>query len=167
MTRYIIGNGSKLSVKARSSMHDTVTVWTKVTGSLTADIETLDTAGATASASVDMTEFDAGDWLKNRKLRKDYDMDAHPRATFELTGLSNVVRTGQTFTAVAAGVLAWRGKQVNVTIPGKGTMTATTFDATGAFELDIRSLGLQAPKVLMFKVQDEVLVEITLRGVVQ
>ena len=167
MARYIIGNGSQLSVKARSNVHDTVTVWNKVTGTLTADIETLSTAGASASASVDMTDFDAGDWLKNRKLRKDYDMDAHPRATFELTDLRNVVHHGQAFTAVAAGVLGWRGKQVNVTIAGKGTLTATTFDATGAFELDIRTLGLQAPKVLMFKVQNEMSVEITLRGVVQ
>jgi polyisoprenoid-binding protein YceI len=167
MARYIIGNGSKLRVKARSSVHDTITVWNNVTGTLTGDVETLATDGATASASVDMTEFDAGDWLKNRKLRKDYDMDAHPRATFELTGLSNVVRNGQAFTAVAAGVLGWRGKQVNVAIAGKGTMTPTTFEASGSFELDIRTLGLQAPKVLMFKVQDEVLVEITLRGVVQ
>jgi len=46
-------------------------------------------------------------------------------------------------------------------------LSATAFDATGTFELDIRTLGLQAPKVLMFKVQDEVTVEITLRGVVQ
>ena len=167
MARYIIGNGSKLSVKARSSVHDTVTVWNKVTGTLTADVETLSNVGASASASVDMTEFDAGDWLKNRKLRKDYDMDAHPRATFELTGLRDVVRNGQAFTAVAAGVLGWRGKQVKVSIAGKGTMTPTTFEASGSFELDIRTLGLQAPKVLMFKVQDEVLVEITLRGVVQ
>ncbi len=167
MAHYIIGNGSLLSVKARSSVHDTVTVWNNVTGTLTSDVETLDTVGAIASASVDMTEFDAGDWLKNRKLRKDYDMDAHPRATFELTGLRNVVRTGPTFTATADGVLGWRGKKVNVTIAGKGTMTTTTFDATGSFELDIRTLGLQAPKVLMFKVQDEVLVDVTLRGVVQ
>ncbi|HPH69573.1 MAG TPA: YceI family protein [Kofleriaceae bacterium] len=167
MARYVIGNGSQLSVKARSSVHDTVTVWNKVTGTLTADVETLATAGAEAAATVDMTEFDAGDWLKNRKLRKDYDMDAHPRATFELSNLSNVVRTGQTFTATAHGVLGWRGKRVNVAIAGKGTLSATAFDATGTFELDIRNLGLQAPKVLMFKVQDEVTVEITLRGVVQ
>jgi polyisoprenoid-binding protein YceI len=167
MARYVIGNGSQLSVKARSSVHDTVTVWNKVTGTLTADVETLATAGAEAAATVDMTEFDAGDWLKNRKLRKDYDMDAHPRATFELTNLSNVVRNGQTFTATANGVLGWRGKRVNVAIAGKGTLSATAFDATGTFELDIRTLGLQAPKVLMFKVQDEVTVEITLRGVVQ
>ena len=167
MARYIIGKGSQLSVKARSNVHDTVTVWNNVTGTLTADVETLSTGSATASATVDMTEFDAGDWLKNRKLRKDYEMDAHPRATFELTGLTNVVRNGPAFSAVATGVLSWRGKQLTVTIAGKGTMTATNFDATGSFELDIRTLGLQAPKVLMFKVQDQMLVEITLRGVVQ
>jgi polyisoprenoid-binding protein YceI len=167
MARYSIGNGSKLTVKARSTVHDTVTVWSKVTGSVDADVETLATVGAKANANVDMTEFDAGDWLKNRKLRKDFDMDDHPLATFELVSLSNVVRNGDQFTAMANGVLGWRGKRITVTISGKGRMTATNFEAQGSFELDIRTLGLQAPKLLMFKVQDEVTVDITLRGVAQ
>ena len=59
-----------------------------------------------------MTSFDAGDWLKNRKLRKDFDMDDHPRATFKLDRVSEVVRDGAKFTAKAEGTLRWRGKEV-------------------------------------------------------
>ena len=67
---------------SRSSVHDTTTVWDKVSGNIDADPDAIETAKATFT--VDMTSFDAGDWLKNRKLRKDFDMDAHPTATFTL-----------------------------------------------------------------------------------
>ena len=55
-------------------------MWNKITGEVDADPDTLATAGATARFAVDMTTFDAGDWLKNRKLRKDFDLDAPPDA---------------------------------------------------------------------------------------
>jgi polyisoprenoid-binding protein YceI len=154
----------KLTVKARSRVHDTTTVWDKVTGDVEADADTLATAGAKAMFTVDMTAFDAGDWLKNRKLRKDFDMDAHPRATFELRSLRDVVRDGPTFTATAEGVLAWRGKEVLVTLAGQGKLDGVGVEAKATFELDIKLLGLAAPRFLMFKVEDEVTVEVTVRG---
>jgi polyisoprenoid-binding protein YceI len=162
--RYVVGPTSRLVVKARSSIHDTVTTWDKVTGTATADPDTLATVGATATFDVDMTSFDAGDWLKNRKLRKDFDLDAHPRATFELTAVQNVVRTGVEFTATAVGLLRWRGRQVPLTLTGKGTLDAARLEATASFALDIRQVGLAAPRVLMFKVDDEVTIDVTLRG---
>jgi polyisoprenoid-binding protein YceI len=162
--RYAIGSGSKLLVKARSSVHDTTTTWDKITGTVDADADTLATAGARATFTVDMTSFDAGDWLKNRKLRKDFDMDAHPRATFELTAVKDVVRTGAQFTANAEGVLRWRGKEVVLALAGRGTLDASCVIASATFELDIKRLGLQAPKLLMFKVDDEVSVEVSVRG---
>ena len=90
-------SGGKLTVKARSSVHDTTTVWDKVTGDVDANASAIEQAKATFS--VDMTKFDAGDFLKNRKLRKDFEMDAHPTATFQLTRVSDVVRDGAKFTA--------------------------------------------------------------------
>lgn len=162
--RYLVGPGSRLQVKARSSVHDTVTVWDKVTGEADADAATLTSAGATARFAVDMTAFDAGDWLKNRKLKKDFDFDAHPRATFELTRLRDVAQHGAEFTAVAEGVLRWRGREVPLVLSGRGTVDAQQLQARASFELDIKRLGLQAPRILMFKVEDEVTVEVTLRG---
>src|SRR5688500_5582689 len=93
---------STLTVRARSSIHDTTTTWSAITGTAEADPATLETAGATASFQVDMTVFDAGDWLKNRKLRKDLDVEHHPRATIEVRRLRDVVRTeGGRFRATA------------------------------------------------------------------
>ena len=77
--KYRVSTG-KLVVQARSRVHDTTTTWDKVTGDVDADANAIE--GARATFTVDMTSFDAGDWLKNRKLRKDFDMEAHKK-TFQ------------------------------------------------------------------------------------
>jgi polyisoprenoid-binding protein YceI len=168
MPRYAVGAGSSLKVQARSTIHDTKTVWSVVTGDVTADPATLATTGATAALDVDMREFDAGDFLRNRKIRKDFDMDAHPKATFTLTGLRDVVGgDGGKFRAKADGVLKWRGREVALVVDGEGTLDGTKLAATGKFEIDIRKLGLSAPRFLMFKMEDEVTVEVKLAGTVK
>lgn len=113
-----------------------------------------------------MTAFDAGDFLKNRKLRKDFALEAHPTASFSLTALRDVVRSGSTFTATALGTLEWRGKRVELTLAGRGTLDDMQVEATATFELDIRWLGLSAPRFLIFKVEDEVTVAVAIRGAV-
>lgn len=167
MPRYVVGAGSSLTVQARSTIHDTKTVWSAVTGDVTADPATLATTGATAVFDVDMTQFDAGDFLRNRKLRKDFDMDAHPRATFTLTGLREVVGEAGKFRAKADGVLSWRGREVTLVVNGEGTLDGARLAATGTFEIDIRKLGLSAPRFLMFKMEDEVTVSVKLAGTVK
>jgi polyisoprenoid-binding protein YceI len=161
--RYRITAGT-LTVEARSRLHDTRTVWSQITGEIVADPDTLATAGATARFEVDMTAFDAGDFLKNRKLRKDFDLEHHPRASFSLERLTGVVRDGATFTAAAEGTLGWRGRQLGLVLAGRGTLDDMGVSASATFELDIRDLGLSAPRFLIFKVEDEVTVSVTLRG---
>ena len=161
--RYRVTAGT-LTVQARSRVHDTTTVWNKITGEIVADPDTLATAGATARFEVDMTTFDAGDFLKNRKLRKDFDLPGHPTASFTLERLGNVVRNGATFTATAEGVLAWRGRKVGLVLAGHGKLDDMGVSASATFELDIRTLGLSAPRFLMFKVEDEVTVLATITG---
>jgi len=157
---------SKLTVSARSSIHDTNTEWTSIKGTVDADATTLVEAGATASFEVDMSDFDAGDWLKNRKLKKDMDVGRHPTATFNLTELRDVTKKEDgSFEATAIGKLDWRGRSVTLTIAGKGSIDDDGVDASGTFELDIRDLGMKPPKVLMFKVEPVVAVEVTLRAV--
>jgi polyisoprenoid-binding protein YceI len=160
--KYRVDSG-KLSVTARSRVHDTTTKWDKVGGEVDADPEAIEAAKATFT--VDMTVFDAGDWLKNRKLRKDFEMDSHPRATFELGRVSEVVRDGAKFTAKAEGVLRWRGKEVPLVLSGTGSLDSQRLEATATFVLDIRQLGLSAPRFFMIKMEDEVAVDVSVRGV--
>jgi hypothetical protein len=165
--RYRVTAGT-LTVQARSRIHNTTTVWNRITGDITADPDTLADVGPSGTAArfeVDMTAFDAGDFLKNRKLRKDFDLEGHPRASFVLTALEGVVRSGATFSATARGTLSWRGKQIELVLAGRGTLDDMGVSATATFELDIRWLGLSAPRFLIFKVEDEVTVAVELRGV--
>jgi len=159
--KYSVSAG-KLTVKARSSVHDTTTVWSKVAGDVDADPDAIEAARATFR--VDMTQFDAGDWLKNRKLRKDFDLEQHPSATFELGRVSDVVRDGAKFTAKAEGVLRWRGKELVLELAGSGTLDRERLAAAAKFELDIRKLGLQAPKFFVFKMEDVVTIEVEVQG---
>jgi hypothetical protein len=78
--------------------------------------------------------------------------------------VSDVVRDGAKFTANAEGVLAWRGREVVLKISGQGTLDDRRVTASGSFELDIRELGLSAPRFLMFKMQDEVTVSVSIEG---
>ncbi len=151
-----------LTVKARSSVHDTTTVWDKITGNVEADPDAIERA--TATFTVDMTSFDAGDWIKNRKLRKDFDLEQHATATFVLERVSDVVRDGDAFTAKAEGRLRWRGKDVVLKLAGRGTLDRTRVEATATFELDIRTLGLSAPRFFVFKMEDQVTVDVKLTG---
>lgn len=162
--KYAVSSG-RLTVKVRSSVHDTTTTWDKITGSVDADPDAIEQAKATFT--VDMTSFDAGDWLKNRKLRKDFDMDGNPSATFTLDRVSDVQRDGSRFTAKAQGTLRWRGTEVVLELAGQGTLDHDRVEAKASFQLDIKRLGLSAPKFFVFKMEDEVTVEVTVRGAVQ
>jgi polyisoprenoid-binding protein YceI len=152
----------RLVVQTRSAVHDTVTTFDKLTGEVDARADALE--AATATFAVDMTSFDAGDWLRNRKLRKDFAMEAHPRATFALGAVSEVVRDGEGFAATATGVLSWRGRSVELVVKGRGTLDDAALSASARFDLDIRRLGLEAPSFLMIKMSDEVTIDVTLRG---
>jgi polyisoprenoid-binding protein YceI len=161
--RYRVTAGT-LTVQARSRVHDTTTVWNRITGEIDADPRTLASAGATARFEVDMTAFDAGDFLRNRKLRKDFDLATHATARFELRSVRDVTGDGATFTATAEGVLDWRGRRLTLVLAGRGKLDDMGVDASATFDLDIRELGLSAPRFLMFKMEDEVTVTVVVRG---
>ena len=50
-------------------------------------------------------------------------------------------------------------------LAGRGTLDDMAVSAHATFDLDIRRLGLSAPRFLMFKVEDEVTIAADLRGV--
>lgn len=160
MPVYRVDSG-RVVVRARSSIHDTDTVWDALSGSITAD--PADLAGAAAEVAVDMTRYDAGDFLKNRKIRKDLEVERHPTARFRLAALREVVETGPgRFTARAEGAIEWHGRSVAIAAAGEGTVGEAELRATARFELDVRGFGVAPPRFLMFKVEEVVAVEVTL-----
>ena len=159
----IDGAGSRVVVSARSSIHDTRTVWDSLSGTVTADPADL-ASGADADLTVDMTRYDAGDFLKNRKVKKDLEVEQHPIARFRLEALREVAEQGPgRVTARAAGAIDWRGHSVPVAATGEGTLADDgELRATARFELDVRAFGVEPPRFLMFKVEEVVAVEVTL-----
>ena len=134
MARYRIdGMASKVVVCARSRIHDTRATWNRVSGEIEADPELL--ADARARVAVDMTSFDAGDWLRNRKLKGDLDVVHHPSASFELARLLEIERLPDgSFAAAAEGTLRWRGREVAVRAAGRARFAADGLSATGSFD---------------------------------
>lgn len=162
MTVYRIdGAASGVVVEARSNVHDSRARWSGVAGTIEAD--PADLAAATAALTVDMTRHDAGDFLRNRKLRKDLHVDRYPTARFRLVRLRDVSRRDDgSFSATADGAIAWHDREVEVAAAGEGTVTADRIAATARFELDVRAFGVEPPRFLMFKVEEVVAVTVTL-----
>ncbi|MBT8495390.1 MAG: YceI family protein [Deltaproteobacteria bacterium] len=164
LVRYRIDSSrSKIVVMARSSVHDTETVWSKMSGYIEVDPEN-PSAGATAVIDVDMSEFDAGDWLKNRKLKKDLDVSRYPKATFTLDSLADVKGDTARTEAKATGTIDWRTRKAKVEATGHASLSASEVQAEASFDLDVRDVGVKPPKILMFKVEEVVSVKVELRA---
>jgi polyisoprenoid-binding protein YceI len=163
--RYTVDPAKSLVlVHARSSVHDTEARWTKLSGLVTVD-PTDPGRGAEARVVVDMRELDAGDRMKNWKLRADLEPDKYPEAVFTLSQLEDVRAGGsERFDAAALGAIAWRGRTANVRATGGALITPARIAASCKFELNVTHLGVKPPKVLMFKVDEVVLVEVTLEA---
>jgi polyisoprenoid-binding protein YceI len=142
-----------------------VSTFDRIKGAVEADPDTLTETGAKANFTVEMGAFDAGDWLKNKKLKSELDPKKYPDATFELTGLSDVVkRDDGAFEATAKGMIRYRGRAVEVKIAGSGTIDAGGIDAKATFDIDLRDFGMKPPRFWMFKMEPELSIEVLLRA---
>jgi polyisoprenoid-binding protein YceI len=166
LVRYVVDPAkSVVVVHARSSVHDTEARWTKLGGIVSVDPANPGT-GAEARVLVDMREFDAGDRMKNWKLRGDIEPDKYPEAVFTLAKLEDVRAGGGAarVEAAALGAIVWRGRTAQVKATGGASITPTRIVATCKFDLNVTHLGVKPPKVLMFKVDEVVTVEVTLEA---
>lgn len=150
----------KVTVIARSPVHDTTVVWPRVTGALQFAWD--QPTATTLALELDMTAFDAGDRLKNHTLRSDYAVDAHPVAQFTLRTVTTSSSAPTRITGEAQGALTWQGRTAPLAISGHVAQVGNGLLLTGHSSLDIRTLGLRAPRILMLKVDDIVAIEVTL-----
>lgn len=166
LVTYAVTDG-RVVVRAKSSLHDTVTTWPQVGGEIRADVDNL--VDAAVAVTVDMTDFDAGDFLRNRKLKKDLGLASHPEARFRLAKVLEVSRDAQSgaFDARAEGVLAWRGREVTLEVTGAGKIDEQRIDARAEFSLDVTELGVTPPRFLMLKVADVVDVSVEIRATIE
>ncbi len=158
--RYSIDNTrTTVTAIATSNIHDTTCKLSQLTGWIETDLER-----ATGTIEVDMRAIDAGDFLKTAKLKSDLELDRHPSAQFEITGLERVTRDGERVRATVTGTLRWRNREKPLQAQAEGTLSATSLDATATFSLDMRDFNLKPPRVLMFKVEPVVAVKVHLHA---
>jgi hypothetical protein len=165
VTYTIVPGRTRIEVTARSSVHDTTTVWTVMTGTIEVDPQDPG-AGATAVLTVDMREFDAGDRLKNWKVRGDLEPDKYPEAVFTLRDLREVRAAAGDgrWQAQAPGTIRWRGREAAITAVGAATLGPSAVSAECSFDLDVRTVGVKPPKILMLKVEEIVTVKVRLEA---
>jgi polyisoprenoid-binding protein YceI len=155
----------QVEVRARSPGQDTITRFSKLAGTI--DFDPDDVKSARAELTLDMRQFDAGDRLKNWKLKTDLEPDSYPTATFILARFQDIheVTAGQ-FTATAVGQLKHRDATPTIHVKGMASVDRRSIDARVSFELDVRELGIFPPRFLMFRVEDVVLVQVALFAVI-
>jgi len=149
-------------VTARSSVHNVVIRWNALSGTVSASPG--DLPKTTAELSLDMRLFDAGDALKNRKLRKDLAVDSHPKASFELLSVENIVGAENAPRATLRGRLSWRDRTLEIPAQASGTLTEDALAVSARFSFDMREFGVKPPRFLMLKVDETVEVEVQLRA---
>ncbi len=154
---------SRMRVTAKSSLHDTTTVWDQLTGSVDVDVPEL--SSAKANVNVEMSSFDAGSWLKNRHLKKEMGLGKPQTASFELLSLSVANQeAGGNVAAEGMGAIVWNGQRAQVSLEGEGTITEQHIAVTCRFILNVRDVGITPPGFLGMKVEDEVSVVVSLHA---
>ncbi len=165
MARYrIVPERSQVVMDARSSLHPIHTRTRGLEGFL--DVEVLDDGRvnldvpAYAKLSLPVDRLSSGNALEDRELKRRIDARRFPTIDGELRALEESSEDGQ---YRARGELTFRG----VTNTYEDAITITTDDAdervltiSGEHTFDIRDFGMDPPKILMFRVQPDVTVQI-------
>ncbi len=147
---------SSLTAHIRSNVHDFQVVWHQLRGDIVVDPSAL-ANGAEVSIEVDMNDFDAGDRLRNRKLRSDLELDKNPRAWLDQVTIKEIVQAADgEFEGAIAARLRYRGCESAVVVWGQGKIDAQSISLTCEMSLRMQELGIVAPRFLMFRVADEV-----------
>ena len=158
--------GSRLVARARSPMHEVQIIWNSMRGTVSVDPSN-PTKGVEATVEVDMLQYDAGDWLRNRKIRKDLALPRYPLATMELRKLMNLEAgsTGELHGEMEA-LLHWRDRTVSLPVRGQGKVSDKSLFAVCTFQLEMGQLGISVPTFLMFRMDELVSLEATVVGTV-
>ncbi len=156
MTRYEIDSGT-ITFDARTSLHPVVAI-APASGWFEAEIvDGLFVPGSTLAGALEI-EVDAiksGNPLYDAETRRRIDAGAHPKIRGEITGTTGVEEA----TAVIEGTVDFHGEEVLL----EGEVTLVPGPAlTGRGTVDIRWWGLQPPRLLAFRVEPEVLINVEL-----
>ena len=163
MTRFsIVPERSRVSIDARSSLHPIHTETDGIEGWLELDMagDTKVNLAATPTGHLELpvVQLRSGNALEDRELLRRIDARRFPSITGDLSVMKD---TGQDGRYTVAGDLSFRG----VTRRCQDEMTVERLDTKtirlrGQSTFDVRHFGMEPPRILMFKVQPDVVVAV-------
>lgn len=155
----IVPERSIVRVEARAPLHSTHAEGRALSGSVT-----VDPADPVATLRLDLTAeigtIKSGEYLLDGKSHAHVESARHPTARFVSTRV-----TGSPAALRIEGTITWRGRDVPLTTTARADLGPTETRGRATFELDMRSFGLTAPKLLFLKVQDVVKIEVEIVAV--
>lgn len=155
----IVPERSIVRVEARAPLHSTHAEGRALSGSVV-----VDPADAAASlrmdVSVDIRTIKSGDFLLDGKSHSHVESARFPTARFVLERAS-----GTPAALRVEGRVSWRGRDVPLAVTARADLGGAEARGTASFELDMRSFGLTAPKLLFLKVQDVVKIDVEIVAV--
>jgi polyisoprenoid-binding protein YceI len=150
----VVPERSIVKVEARAPLHSTHAEGRALTGSVEIDAE-----DPVATLKIDVTAeiptIKSGDFLLDSKSHSHVEASRYPKARFVLAHA-----TGTAAALRLVGTITWRGRDVPITATGRAEIGTTEARGSARFELDMRSFGLTAPKLLFLKVQDVVKIDV-------
>lgn len=152
MARYeFVPEESTIALDASSSVHPIHSSTTGLTGFLDLDQQS-------GELHVPLGELRSGNPLVDRETRRRLDTKRHPEITAEVRSIENT--SGDTYRA--SGTITAMGESVDA----DGELAVTregddTLRVEGEQTFDVRSWGLQPPKLLMVKVHPDVTVRVS------
>lgn len=149
----------RLSVRARSTLHDSVSKGTGLAGTLTGDPDELEaTASGTVTAPLQLLSF--GDRMRDWSMARHLDLKRHPEASFGVTGVT--VHSRDPWRIEVRGELAYHGHTTSLAVEVTGTLDSDRLVAQTRFPLSLGALGIKPPKMLFMKVEETVEVDVEL-----
>jgi hypothetical protein len=155
----IVPERSIVRVEARAPLHSTHAHGRALSGSVVLD-PTDPVGSLRMEVSVDVTAIKSGDFLLDGKSHSHVESARFPTARFVLERA-----TGTTAALRVEGKVSWRGRDAPLAVIARAEVGATEARGTASFELDMRSFGLIAPKLLFLKVQDVVRIDVEIVAV--
>lgn len=155
----IVPERSIVRVEARAPLHSTHAEGRALSGSVVVD--PADPVGTLRmEVTAEIAAIKSGDFLLDTKSQSHVESNRFPTARFVLeraTGSAGALRV--------EGKISWRGRDVPLTTVARAEIDAGQARGSASFELDMRSFGLTAPKLLFLKVQDVVKIDVEIVAV--
>jgi polyisoprenoid-binding protein YceI len=158
----IVPDRSRVWIDARSSIHPIHSTTDGLEGFIDLDADGADhvTVGdhPAGKLSLRVDRLSSGNRLEDRELHKRIDARRYPTIDGVLTGMKPAGTDGH---YTVSGDVAFRG----VTRPCEDQMTVAAVDdrtirLEGRSTFDIRDFGMEPPRILMFRVEPEVVVRV-------